>query len=79
MIESRSRVTFDGPRVPHRIVLPLVLLISASHCLRADHPPAGKIRIADRPGDDFASIQAAIDAAAAGATVLVGQGATTSG
>jgi Right handed beta helix region len=50
------------------------LLISAEHCLQAEHPARGKIRIADRPGENFASIQAAVEAAAAGATVLIGAG-----
>jgi hypothetical protein len=49
--------------------------IRADGSLLADEPPpAGKIRIAQRAGEDFASIQAAIDAAADGATLLIGPG-----
>lgn len=40
----------------------------------AEHPPAGKVRIVDRAGEDFASIQSAIEAAPGGATVLIGEG-----
>ncbi|HEY1784489.1 MAG TPA: right-handed parallel beta-helix repeat-containing protein, partial [Pirellulales bacterium] len=52
-----------------------LLLLAASRPLLADRAPAaGEIRIADRPDEQYLSIQAAIDAAANGATVLIGEG-----
>jgi hypothetical protein len=54
--------------------LAIALLISAEHHLLAEHPAPGEIRIADRPDERFVSIRSAIDAAPAGATVLIGEG-----
>jgi parallel beta-helix repeat protein len=55
-------------------LLCLALLLTANHQAFGDPPPAGKVRIVDREGDDFDSIQAAIDVAAGGAVVAIGAG-----
>ena len=55
------------------LLVALLWMLDGNRAL-AEHPPAGKVRIADRAGDDFQSIQAAIEAAADGATILIGAG-----
>ena len=50
------------------------LALAVAGAAWADHPPPGKIQLAGQPDQNFATIQAAIDAALAGGTVLVGEG-----
>jgi hypothetical protein len=44
------------------------------HALRADGPPAGNVRVAELAGQEFTSIQAALDAAPANGRIVIGPG-----
>lgn len=62
----------SGARWTCRLIVALATLANSQ--LLADVPPAGKIRITDRQGREFNSLQSAIDAAPEGAVVFLGPG-----